>query len=642
MLDTKVNLRLCGVTFSATHFAKEYGGISMIKKAPCLVLAVLFLLLVGCTSASVEQPRGIESVAFGYSDGSCSVYTITYTDGSTSTFSVPNGADGADGQDGINGQDGADGKDGVNGKDGADGRDGVNGTNGIDGQDGHSPVITIQNGYWYIDSVDAGVPAQGQQGEAGNGIASIALTSSLDLIDTYTITFTNGQTATFTVTNGADAQVPDALARMELIEKGDGYVLASVKVGGTVAFGTFATHSKYLIPAYVTVTVTLKTGGSYGFARTDEDGVVIEAFSNANYSSYTFEARETATYLYVSDVKVESLEDHSILNQSASGYWEGKRIWWCGTSIPAGGYPLLVGEELGATVYQEAVGGSMCRANVSTGDYNGANISNITSSLSMTLEEAEAFLANYDTLKTLSKNTAWPEALSESQIKRVLSGSFETKLLPYLDGTKPMPDLFVIDHGHNDWKYRDANGNIDIELAPTVENIRNGLLAEDTYMTANNYENLKNYFGDLSGIPEDRLEEFAASVNRNCYKGAVNFILTLILTHNPQARIVFISNYEYENGYNPAYANVIDAQKALAEEWCFPIFEIYKYLGYSNKLIPGSKDYMTNTYPNYVFEEDVTVYEIYNVDKVHPSSDTTGRANEIYAGLIAAFLQTVR
>lgn len=40
--------------------------------------------------------------------------------------------------------------------------------------------------------------------------------------------------------------------------------------------------------------------------------------------------------------------------------------------------------------------------------------------------------------------------------------------------------------------------------------------------------------------------------------------------------------------------------------------------------------------------KDVTVYEVYNVDKVHPSSDTAGRANEIYAGLIAAFLRTVR
>ena len=205
-----------------------------------------------------------------------------------------------------------------------------------------------------------------------------------------------------------------------------------------------------------------------------------------------------------------------------------------------------------------------------------------------------------------------------------------------------MPDLFVIDHGHNDWKYKDKNGNIDIELEPTVENIKNGFLAEDIYMTANNYENLKKYFGDLTDIPQNRLEEFVASVNRNCFKGAVNFILTLILKNNPHARIVFISNYEYENGYNKAYSNVVDAQISLAKEWCFPIFEIYKYLGYSDKIIPGSKGYMASTYPNYSFDGDVTMYEIYNVDKVHPSSDTTGTANNIYAGLIAEFLKTIR
>ena len=214
------------------------------------------------------------------------------------------------------------------------------------------------------------------------------------------------------------------------------------------------------------------------------------------------------------------------------------------------------------------------------------------------------------------------------------NGLVDTYTITYTDGST---STFTITNGENG-----ANGNIDIELEPTVENIQNGLLAEDVYMTANNYENLKKYFGDLSDIPQDRFDEFVASVNRNCFKGAVNFILTLILKHNPQARIVFISNYEYENGYNKAYANVVDAQKALAEDWCFPIFEIYQYLGYSDKIIPGSKEYMSATYPDYVFSEDVTAYEIYNVDKVHPSSDTTGKANEIYAGLIAAFLQTIR
>lgn len=42
----------------------------------------------------------------------------------------------------------------------------------------------------------------GDTGATGNGIASITKTSTSGLVDTYTITFTSGNTATFTVTNG--------------------------------------------------------------------------------------------------------------------------------------------------------------------------------------------------------------------------------------------------------------------------------------------------------------------------------------------------------------------------------------------------------------------------------------------------------
>ena len=39
---------------------------------------------------------------------------------------------------------------------------------GPKGEDGHTPVITIQNGNWYIDGVDTGVPATGEKGEQGD------------------------------------------------------------------------------------------------------------------------------------------------------------------------------------------------------------------------------------------------------------------------------------------------------------------------------------------------------------------------------------------------------------------------------------------------------------------------------------------
>ena len=48
----------------------------------------------------------------------------------------------------------------------------------------------------------------GADGEDGNGIVSVAKTGTSGLIDTYTITFTDGTTSTFTVTNGEDGNTP--------------------------------------------------------------------------------------------------------------------------------------------------------------------------------------------------------------------------------------------------------------------------------------------------------------------------------------------------------------------------------------------------------------------------------------------------
>ena len=43
---------------------------------------------------------------------------------------------------------------------------------------------------------------KGDKGDTGNGIESIDKTATVDNVDTYTITYTNGNTTTFDVTNG--------------------------------------------------------------------------------------------------------------------------------------------------------------------------------------------------------------------------------------------------------------------------------------------------------------------------------------------------------------------------------------------------------------------------------------------------------
>lgn len=436
------------------------------------------------------------------------------------------------------------------------------------------------------------------------------------------------------------------------------YVSPSQTIGSSIAWGSHSSSHMFIIPANAVVSIEPTTGGSYGFALCDANDKVLEYTTNS--ASYTFKSYDFETHFWASAPKLGltkytkttttsiSLADHEErLNNldkmitAGGNYWTGKTIWWCGTSIPAGGYPQLVGEMLGATMINTAVGGSMCRANVRTGDYNGANISNITSSLSMTAEEAENFIKNYDSLRKLSGNTSWPETLGSSYESRLRSGTFEKKLMPYLDGTYDMPDLWIIDHSHNDWKYKNSSGNIDIALEPTRANIQSGELAEDTYMTANNYANLIKFVGSLDNINPSKLDSFVCSLNRNCYYGALNFIVTVILHHNPRARFMVIGNYSNETSGETGYAPLISAQKSWAADWCFPFCDIATCYGTSLHIIPGSKEYDKNNH-SATFSYDTDVFHIYCPDGVHPSSDNSKWALNTYAGILSEFIKSHR
>ena len=60
---------------------------------------------------------------------------------------------------------------------------------------GNTDTFTVTNG----EKGEQGI--QGIQGDTGNGIVGTEKTSTVDNVDTYTITYTNGDTDTFTVTN---------------------------------------------------------------------------------------------------------------------------------------------------------------------------------------------------------------------------------------------------------------------------------------------------------------------------------------------------------------------------------------------------------------------------------------------------------
>ncbi len=72
------------------------------------------------------------------------------------------------------------------------------GATGIQGEQGPQGIQGIQG----EQGIQGPTGPQGPTGATGNGITSITKTSTSGLVDTYTITYTNGTTTTFTVTNG--------------------------------------------------------------------------------------------------------------------------------------------------------------------------------------------------------------------------------------------------------------------------------------------------------------------------------------------------------------------------------------------------------------------------------------------------------
>lgn len=138
--------------------------------------------LTGPQGETGPQGNGIESIEKTSTSGLVDTYTITYEDGNTDTFDITNGAAATISIGTV-----------------ATGEPGTDATVVNSGTSGEAVFdFTIPQGA----KGDTG--NTGATGATGNGIASISKTGTSGLVDTYTITYTNGNTATFTVTNGED------------------------------------------------------------------------------------------------------------------------------------------------------------------------------------------------------------------------------------------------------------------------------------------------------------------------------------------------------------------------------------------------------------------------------------------------------
>ena len=285
-------------------------------------------------------------------------------------------------------------------------------------------------------------------------------------------------------------------------------------------------------------------------------------------------------------------------------YWidKTKKIVWFGTSIPAGNYgnlsyPIVLGEKLGITLYNEAVGSSRARASwlefISTSNPLGmGNAYNSTiKAMGYSLEEKQYLIDNYATIKD-SFTDAHPETLSASDILAIKNYSFERKLYRYLSAKESVYNTV------------DTNGFIgDVDL----------------YVFDHGYNDVTGRYNSDTTIPD-----FGAENEMYYFAGAINRYIKEIMENNPYAKIILISHYANTVGKKDATA--VEMQNRIADFWKIPIINVYKEMGWTD--IEITVDGVTKT-----------VRQTWLPDGIHPASDSTGKAVERYVKILYPYFR---
>ena len=317
-----------------------------------------------------------------------------------------------------------------------------------------------------------------------------------------------------------------------------------------------------------------------------------------------------------------------VLKDFEENEYIGKTAVFFGTSIPAGtvsfdggvySIPTYVGKILGMTVINESLGSSIaCRgfynAKTDTDQYGwtGKPWQNVFLSMGANLTEKQDLIDNYSS-KWASllggdfsgangdgTGTGKPTEMTEYWKNQILKASYENKLIPYLDGTKQMPDLFIFEHGHNDYDYSVSGGG----------------------------------FSPIPSVNPDNIADY----DRSKYGDAMAFYFRLIWQFNPQAKILVVSHYADDNSSNGK--GIFNAQKEMANYLGVPFCDVANNIGWTQQKISTSGYWGAD---GIWVESGGTLQTLTRLnqclkDGLHPHSDKSGNAIKREAQVIAKFI----
>ena len=370
--------------------------------------------------------------------------------------------------------------------------------------------------------------------------------------------------------------------------------------------------------------------------------------TNSNVNSQINTVNDSINVVKTRLTKVENLTS---LDMRAS-------VLWLGTSIPSGDinidpqqnntYPRMVADALGFDLYNMAKAGSFVAwyPQAPAWTTSAQVAAEFATAYSLSATRQEIYDKYYSVLETIRQNEGLSTTWRDDYLNDFMDSSFETRIIPYIDGTIAKCDGVVIDHGFND------RGNIFNVCSQHVTADKDSISVWGpgsgadgveypviggnagwwwlTHLADGRYYDGEVYMNTVYAVANGLAGNDTGGM-RGEYFGAMAYIIAKIQQVDPRIRIV-IGNY-FSQDYGSALGDgmnsfqtkyILQANQSIADYYGFPCVNVYKHTGLRNRTIRKP--------------DGTTISDMYWFcpDGIHPSSDTTGLSNTIVASAYIA------
>lgn len=340
--------------------------------------------------------------------------------------------------------------------------------------------------------------------------------------------------------------------------------------------------------------------------------------------------------LYVKNIAISSTDI------TANDEWiknvPGGKILWVGTSIPAGNgsnnYPQMVANSTGLEIVNNSVGGSvLLKAEPAWIESLDASKWNYLYAGGLSQTIAEARESYGDKLKTLFGNIE-----GSAQLSIIESLSYESLIIPYIDGTIDNCQTIIIDHGFNDRikMFVEANVFLGWDTDPTTqygEVYFDALINNKTLELGGILANYDHYKAHINIFWSDANNPLSEEYS---YLIAMESLINACRRVNPNINIIIGNYFTDDNKWINYYDGLVEGfgeNRNFARTICnynraaavinkTEIVDVCEYLEITNDMLwSGAFETKADGSVGAVID-----YSKFCPDGIHPSSDGSGKS----------------